>query len=90
MAEKGIQSEGLTPSQRRFVAKRVKSGDYGSEREVVDRAFSVLEQHERDLRRVRRKIDVGLRQIEHGQIIDGEEAFSKLLARDARRRRRSA
>ncbi|HVC97208.1 MAG TPA: type II toxin-antitoxin system ParD family antitoxin [Pirellulales bacterium] len=53
----------LSPDLEEFVQKRVTSGDYGSEVEVIRKAFGLLEEREQLLR----EIDVGIRQLDAGE-----------------------
>jgi putative addiction module CopG family antidote len=46
-----------------FVQKRVTSGDYSSEAEVIRAAFGLLEEREQLLR----EIDIGIRQLDAGE-----------------------
>ncbi|HUY34769.1 MAG TPA: type II toxin-antitoxin system ParD family antitoxin [Pirellulales bacterium] len=53
----------LSPELEDFVQKRVTSGDYGSEAEVIRAAFGLLEEREQLLR----EIDIGIRQLDTGE-----------------------
>ena len=52
----------LSPELEDFVQKRVTSGDYGSEAEVIRAAFELLEEREQLLR----EIDIGISQLDAG------------------------
>jgi antitoxin ParD1/3/4 len=78
----------LTPELERLVAERVESGRYTSASEVIREALRLLEEQDRikqsHLVEIRQKIDRGLKQLDEGQGISGQEARARL-----RQRRRS-
>ena len=53
----------LSPELEDFVQKRVTSGDYPNEVEVIRAAFGLLEEREQLLR----EIDIGIRQLDAGE-----------------------
>ena len=74
----------LRPETEQRIEDRVKDGSYRSPDEVVQAALQLLEQRERrrqaDLEGVRRKIAIGIEQLDRGEGFDGERTFAELLA----------
>jgi len=72
----------LTPELEKLIQDKVKSGRYLSASEVVQEALRLLEERDRTqeikLDALRRDLQVGIDQIERGEIIDGEEAFAEI------------
>src|SRR5215471_4650757 len=98
MAARKTKNISLTPRLEKYVARKVASGRYQSASEVVREAIRIMEQHEKDreqaLDEVRRKVAHGLGQARRGELVDGEEAMERILAklrkRAAQPRRRRA
>lgn len=84
----------LTPELRRFVGEKVKSGHYRSASDVIREGLRLLEDEDRlrdeRLVEVRRKIQVGLDQLDRGEGIPGEEVYKEMKRRSqfVRRSRR--
>jgi len=62
-----------------FVGARVKAGRYSSASDVVRAGLRLLEQEETKLDLLRETLLTGERQLDQGQGIDGENAFSELI-----------
>jgi antitoxin ParD1/3/4 len=87
----------LTPELERMVQEKVESGRYTSASEVVREALRLMEN--RDLRMAEREVslkefqamlDGRIAEADAGGWIDGEEAFARLRAKSAARRKKSA
>jgi antitoxin ParD1/3/4 len=72
----------LTPELEKLIQDKVKSGRYLSASEVVREALRLLEERDRvqqiKLDALRRELQVGIDQIERGEVVDGEEAFAEI------------
>ena len=62
-----------------FVGTRVKAGRYSSVSDAVRAGLRLLEQEEIRLDLLRETLAKGERQLDQGQGIDGENAFSELI-----------
>jgi antitoxin ParD1/3/4 len=67
---------------RKFVGQKVKSGHYRSASEVIREGLRLLEDedrlHDDRLVEVRRKIQVGLDQLDRGEGIPGEDVYKEM------------
>jgi len=63
-----------------FVGDRVKAGRFSSASDAVRAGLRLLEQEETKLDLLRETLARGEAQLDQGQGIDGETAFSKLLS----------
>ena len=94
MKSRSTDSLRLSPHLRRFIDSRVNSGKYRSAEDVVRTGLRLLENHEKAMRDVRRKIAEGLKASDEGRIIDGEAFFAQLereeSSSDKSQRRNSA
>lgn len=85
MAKRTTMNISVTGPMARFVSKQVKTGRYQTASEVVREGLRILEDRERErfaaLASVKRKVAVGLRQLDDGRGIDSDIVFSKALAR---------
>ena len=72
----------LTPQLDRFVRAKVESGRYQSASEVVRESLRLMEQRDRNIDREARsiadEIEVGWRQFERGETIDGPSVFAEI------------
>jgi antitoxin ParD1/3/4 len=84
----------LTQELEEFVNSKVQSGMYYSASEVIREGLRLLKEQdalrEMRLQELRKEIAVGTEQADRGQFVDGEEAFQKLKAKSAERRRKKA
>ena len=82
----------LTPELEKFVDDTVATGRYGSASEVVRAALRALEQEQEWLAYARRKIEIGLQQMEAGQFITEEEFLANFekLKRSLKERKKTA
>ena len=84
----------LPDDLQKFVRRKMASGEYLTEAEVVLDALALMKQHDElrrfALTRLKEELAIGLEQIDRGEVVDGEAFFQSLRARNARRRRKSA
>lgn len=71
----------LTPETERRIAEQLQKGRYQSADEVIVAALALLDERERRLAELRQQIEVGVEQIDRGQVTDGEVVFDRLLNR---------
>ncbi len=76
----------LTPKQKKFIEKQVKSGDYQTASEVVRDALRLLEKRDRQFERLRRDIQDGIDQLDRGEGIPFDEAAVRRIKAEGRRR----
>ena len=77
-----------------FVAAKVKDGGYDSVSDVLRDGLRLLEKRDKALERVsfrsreelEEKLEVGIRQLEGGKVVPGENAMKRLRERAATRR----
>ncbi len=78
------------PDLARFVEEKVRSGEYTTPEAVVENALATFRLHERILSsggELQRLIAEGQAEADRGELLDGEEVFRNLLARNAQRSR---
>jgi antitoxin ParD1/3/4 len=72
----------LKPEQEQFIQSQVLAGKFATAEEAIDVAISLLERldegYEEWVEATRQKIEVGMAQIERGEILDGETVISQL------------
>jgi antitoxin ParD1/3/4 len=82
----------LTPELEKLVAQKVQSGRYQSASEVVREGLRLLEDQDRlratRLQEVRRKIQVGLDQLDRGEGISRDKVLKGLNRKSAAARRK--
>ncbi len=82
----------LTPELENLVNKKVASGLYTSASEVIREGLRLLEEQDRlreaRLRELRKKIDVGLEQLDRAEGIPGREVFAEIRKKSRKRRAR--
>ncbi|HEY9708038.1 MAG TPA: type II toxin-antitoxin system ParD family antitoxin [Oculatellaceae cyanobacterium] len=73
----------LTPEQEQFIQEKINSGKYETADELISEAFRLLEErdkhYEKWVEETRKKVAVGIAQLDRGEGIDGEEVFKELL-----------
>lgn len=77
----------LSPATERLIEKHVRSGSYRSPGEVISAAVRLLDRRKErraKLEALRRELQVGIDELERGDLIPGEEAFA--TARETFRR----
>ncbi len=67
----------IPPEFEQFIARELAAGRYGSEQEVVAEGLRLLEKREKQLSDHRKEVDIGLKQLDSGQVIEleGDEAL---------------
>ncbi|KAB8331785.1 type II toxin-antitoxin system ParD family antitoxin [Scytonema tolypothrichoides VB-61278] len=72
----------LKPEHEQFIQAQIASGRFTNPDEVIDLAFKVLEKLDTEyiqwLEQTRQKVEVGLAQIERGEVIDSEVVIDRL------------
>jgi antitoxin ParD1/3/4 len=80
----------LGPVFDQFIADLLKGGQYQSQSEIVREGLRMLKERE-ELKRLRigelrREIARGSEQADRGEFVDGDEAFTRIRAKSARRK----
>jgi antitoxin ParD1/3/4 len=77
----------LTPELEKLVESKVQSGRYQSASEVIREGLRLLDDRDHlraaQLDEVRRKIQMGIDQLDRGEGIDGKAVFEKLKKKSA-------
>jgi antitoxin ParD1/3/4 len=72
----------LKPEHEQFIQTRLASGRYENADDVIAKALKLLEEWENGYQEweeeTRKKIAVGLAQVERGQVVDGEVVMAQL------------
>jgi len=68
----------LTPELEKFVEDTVATGRYNSASEVVRAALRVFEQEQQWIAYAKKKIEIGLQEMEAGQFITQDEFLANL------------
>ncbi len=78
----GQMSISLNPTHEQYVLSKVKSGKYTNVDEVIAAAFQSLEEQEQQyalwLKDTREKVEVGLAEIERGEVLDTTDVINQL------------
>ncbi|HEY9612931.1 ribbon-helix-helix domain-containing protein [Allocoleopsis sp.] len=73
----------LKPEQEQFIQEKLRSGKYETIDELIAEAFRLLEErdryYEKWVEETRKKVTVGISQLDRGEGVDGEEVFKELL-----------
>ena len=82
----------LNPNHEQFILSKIKSGRYANVDEVIAAALQLLEEQEQQyvfwLEDTRKKVEVGLDEIERGEVLDTEMVINQL--KDKLRQKREA
>jgi antitoxin ParD1/3/4 len=82
----------LNPTHEQFVLSKIESGKYANVDEVISAAFQLLEEQEQEyslwLKETQKKVEVGLAEIEQGEVLDTEVVINQL--KDKLRQKREA
>jgi antitoxin ParD1/3/4 len=82
----------LNPNHEQFILSKIKSGRYANVDEVIAAALQLLEEQEQQyvfwLEDTRKKVEVGLDEIERGEVLDTEVVINQL--KDKLRQKREA
>jgi len=82
----------LSPQHEQFVLSKIQSGRYADVDEVIAVAFQLLEEQEQEytlwLEETRKKVEIGLEEIERGSVLDTEVVINQL--KDKLRQKREA
>ena len=77
----------LTPELEKLVTRKVESGLYQSASEVIREGLRLLDDHDRlreaQLGEVRKKILIGLDQLNRGEGIPGDQAYAQMRQKSA-------
>jgi antitoxin ParD1/3/4 len=72
----------LNPTHEQFVLSKIENGKYANVDEVIAAAFQLLEEQEEQyavwLEDTRKKVDIGLEEIERGDVFDTEVVIKQL------------
>ena len=81
VANREAKTLSFTPELAEFVDARVKSGRYQSVSEVVRAGLRLLQDRELQYEQQRAAIALGAKQLDRGEVIDGQEFFARLQAK---------
>lgn len=88
----GIMNVHLGSAFDEFVAGLLKSGYYQTQSEVLREGLRLLKEQEEikqlRLAELRKEIALGAEQADHGEFVDGTEAFAAIRERSAQRKKR--
>ena len=80
----------LTPDQEKFIEERMNKAGYSSPEKVLEEGLRLIEakeEYERRLIELRREIQIGIDQINRGEVVDGREAIAEILEKNRSRPR---
>jgi antitoxin ParD1/3/4 len=72
----------LTAEQEKFIAERMNRGGHSSPEKIVDEGLKLIrakEEYQGRLVELRREIQIGIDQVNRGEVLDGEVVFDRLL-----------
>lgn len=72
----------LKPEHEQFIQSQIEKGKYANADEVISEAFRLLEERERQyeqwLEETRKKVAIGIEQLDRGEGLDGEVVVAQL------------
>jgi antitoxin ParD1/3/4 len=72
----------LNSEQEKFIQSQLKKGKYSNVEQIIARALKILQKQEQDyenwVNETRVKAEIGLKQLEKGQKVDGETVIAQL------------
>ena len=78
----------LTAEQEKFIAERLEREGNSSPEAIVAEALKLAqakEEYNRRLAELRHEINIGIQQIERGEVLDGREVFARLREKNRQR-----
>jgi len=72
----------LTTDQEQFIAERMNRGGHSSPEKILDEGLKLIqakEEYQGRLVELRREIQIGIDQINRGEVLDGKAVFDRLL-----------
>ena len=72
----------LTTDQEKFIAERMNRGGHSSPEKIVDEGLKLIrakEEYQGRLVELRREIQIGIDQVNRGEVLDGKVVFDRLL-----------
>jgi antitoxin ParD1/3/4 len=80
----------LTAEQEKFIAERMNRAGYSSPEKVLEEGLKLIqakEEYQRRLAELRRELQIGIDQINRGEVLNGDEVFDEILAENGKRPR---
>jgi antitoxin ParD1/3/4 len=75
----------LKPEHEQFIQAQIQSGKYASADEVISAAFQLLQEQEQRYTRwveeTRQKVEIGLEQVDRGEVLDATVVIGQLQER---------
>ena len=72
----------LNSEQEKFIQSQLKKGTYSNVEQIIDQALKLLQKQEQDyenwVNETREKAEIGLKQLEKGEKVDGETVIAQL------------
>ncbi|MBX3076184.1 type II toxin-antitoxin system ParD family antitoxin [Candidatus Obscuribacterales bacterium] len=84
----------LSPELEQLIEEKVKSGMYNSASEVIRAGLRLLKEQDEirqiRMRELKREVQIGMDEIERGEIVDGDEVFQELRERNLKAQKAKA
>jgi antitoxin ParD1/3/4 len=80
----------LTPELEQFIAERMNKEGYSSPEKVLEegcRLIQAKEEYERRREELRHELQIGIDEINRGEVLNGDEVFDQILAENQKRPR---